>query len=135
MFDKGLTCIYTMLPSKFEQIGSYSPIAVGWADVPRQLELNSKLLEHEQSPKVSETLETVTDDASMPHAFPTESVLMTGKSSKPQTTLKEQSFSNSFKETQINRIIAIYVWKTWKILINYCNLCMKNMENSNFDES
>ena len=123
-----------MLPSKFEQIGSYSPIAVGWADVPRQLELNSKLLEHEQSPKVSETLETVTDDASMPHAFPTESVLMTGKSSKPQTTLKEQSFSNSFKETQINRIIAINVWKTWKILINYCNLCMKNMENSNFDE-
>ena len=125
MFDKGLTCIYTMLPSKFEQIGSYSPIAVGWADVPMQLELNSKLLEHEQSPKVSETLETVTDDASMPHAFPTESVLMTGKSSKPQTTLKEQSlFSNSFKETQINRIIAIYVWKTWKIPIsmNHNNL-------------
>ena len=100
MFDNGLTCIYTMLPSKFEQIGSYSPIAVGWADFPRQFELNSKLLEHEQSFIVSETVEIVTENVSIPHAFPTESVLMTGKSSKPQTTLKEQSlFCNFFKDT------------------------------------
>ena len=102
-----------MLPSKLEQIGSYSPIAVGWADVPRQFELNSKLFEHEQSSAVSETLEMVTEDESMPHAFPTESVLKAGKSSKPHTTLREQSlFANFFKDTWINIIIAIYTWKS-----------------------
>ena len=115
-----------MLPSKFEQIGSYSPIAVGWADVPRQFELNSKLLEHEQSSAVSETLEMVTEDESMSHAFPTESVLKIGKSSEPHTTLREQSlFANFFKDTLINIIIATYTWKSnheW--IISYIS-CIK----------
>ena len=107
MFEIGLTCMYTLDPSVLEHIGEYSPIAAGWAVLPRHFELNSKLLEHEQSSILADSLgDNIVEPEweFMLHASPNVSIVMIGNSNTPHTTFNEQSsFLSPCKYTYISQ--------------------------------
>ena len=107
MFEVGLTCMYTLDPSVLEHIGEYSPIAAGWALFPRHFELNSKLLEHEQSSILADSLgDNIVEPERvfMLQASPNMSVVMIGNFNSPHVTFNEQSsFLSPCKYTYISK--------------------------------